>query len=245
MPNNVYGYGRLDVYAAYQKAEIDSPPALATSNVQVAEGTGAETPVTFVVTLARPSTRTVIVAYATRNGTAKAPADFRAATGTLSFAPGERSKSVTVTVIGDAAPEADESFALALFAPSNASLADTDGDRDDHERRRRRPDRAADHAASRQRARPELHALGARRDNGAAVDAVAASCRRSRGRSEPARTRSDSRRSRLRATSPRSPRATRRATSDARHSLFASPSGSAQRATRRARSSCRRCSSFR
>ena len=123
VPNNVYGYGRLDVYAAYQKAETDSPPALATSNVQVAEGTGAETPVTFVVTLARPSTRTVIVAYATRNGTAKAPADFRAATGTLSFAPGERSKSVTVTVTGDAAPEADESFTLALLAPSNASVA--------------------------------------------------------------------------------------------------------------------------
>ena len=63
------------------------------------------------------------VAYSTRNGTAKAPSDFRAASGTLSFAPGERSKSVTVTVIGDAAPEADESFALALSSPSNASLA--------------------------------------------------------------------------------------------------------------------------
>jgi serine protease AprX len=123
VPNNVYGYGRLDVYAAYQKAETDSPPALATTNVQVAEGTGAETPVTFVVTLARPSTRTVIVAYATRNGTAKAPADFRAATGTLSFAPGERSKSVTVTVVGDAAAEAAESFTLTLLAPSNASVA--------------------------------------------------------------------------------------------------------------------------
>jgi Calx-beta domain len=65
----------------------------------------------------------VIVAYTTRNGTAKAPADFRAATGTLTFAPGERSKSVTVTVVGDAAPEADESFTLALLSPSNASLA--------------------------------------------------------------------------------------------------------------------------
>ncbi len=123
VPNNVYGYGRLDVYAAYQRAEMDSPPTLATANVQVAEGTGAETPVTFVVTLARPSTRAVTVAYSTRNGTAKAPSDFRAASWTLSFAPGERSKSVTVTVIGDAAPEADESFTLALSSPSNASLA--------------------------------------------------------------------------------------------------------------------------
>ena len=42
-----------------------------------------------------------------------------------------------------------------------------DGDRDDHERRRRRPDRAPDHAASRQRARAELHALGAGGDDGA------------------------------------------------------------------------------
>ena len=42
VPNNVYGYGRLAVYAAYQRAEIAFPPALALAgSVEAAEGSEA------------------------------------------------------------------------------------------------------------------------------------------------------------------------------------------------------------
>jgi serine protease AprX len=123
VPNNAYGYGRIDVYAAYQRAEAASPPGLSVSDVGVAEGTGATTPVAFVIGLARPSTRAVTVTYATVDGTATQGADYQAAAGTLSFAPGERSKTVTVQVIGDDVVEPDETFSLQLSAASNASLA--------------------------------------------------------------------------------------------------------------------------
>jgi serine protease AprX len=123
VPNNVYGYGRIDAYAAYQRAEAASPPGLSASDVSVAEGrTGATAQVTFVIALARPSTRTVTVTYTTVDGTATQGADYQTAAGTLSFAKGERSKTVTVQVIGDDAVEPDETFTFRLSAPSNASL---------------------------------------------------------------------------------------------------------------------------
>jgi large repetitive protein len=50
-----------------------------------------------------------------------------AASGTLSFAPGETSRSVTVSVTGDPVPEPDEAFLLHLSAPTNATLADGQG----------------------------------------------------------------------------------------------------------------------
>ena len=43
-----------------------------------------------------------------RNGSAKAPGDYKAASGTLTFAPGETQKTVSVTVVGDNLNEADD-----------------------------------------------------------------------------------------------------------------------------------------
>ncbi len=53
----------------------------------------------FVVSLSAASTETVSVEYATTNGTALAGIDYSAISGTLQFAPGERRKFVTVTVL--------------------------------------------------------------------------------------------------------------------------------------------------
>src|SRR5262249_16292222 len=50
--------------------------------------------------------------------------DYVAASGTLSFAPGVTSRTVTVAVNGDTVPELDEDFFLNLSSPTNASLAD-------------------------------------------------------------------------------------------------------------------------
>jgi fibronectin-binding autotransporter adhesin len=69
----------------------------------------------FVVTLAGgPSTLPITVQYASANGTAIAPDDYPAVNGTLTFAPGETSKTITVTVVSDLLQEFNETFSLTL-----------------------------------------------------------------------------------------------------------------------------------
>ncbi|WP_162560690.1 Calx-beta domain-containing protein [Methylobacterium durans] len=92
-----------------------------------ADGTGGTTSVngttsaTFTVTLSAAAATPVSVDYTTLPGTADAT-DFTAAKGTLTFAPGETTKIVTVAVQGDATAEANETFQFALSAPRNADL---------------------------------------------------------------------------------------------------------------------------
>lgn len=78
---------------------------------------------TITVTLSASSDQTVTVAYATSDGTATAPADYTSTSGTLSFAPGEVSKTFQVPIIDDTLVEGPETFNLTLSNPSsNASL---------------------------------------------------------------------------------------------------------------------------
>lgn len=82
-----------------------------------------ETTMTFQVSLSAPAATTVSVDYATAPGTAGAD-DFTAASGTLTFAPGQTTRTVAVKVRGDAAVEADEAFQFLLSNPRNADLGD-------------------------------------------------------------------------------------------------------------------------
>jgi Ca2+-binding RTX toxin-like protein len=63
------------------------------------------------------------VNYATSDGTATAGADYTAASGTLTFAPGESSKTIDVPVAQDGSNEGVETFALSLSAPHGAAPA--------------------------------------------------------------------------------------------------------------------------
>ncbi len=67
------------------------------------------------------------VDYATANGSAVAPDDYLAAAGTLTFDPGQTSKTVTVQVKGDKADEPDETFSVDLPGATNATIADATG----------------------------------------------------------------------------------------------------------------------
>lgn len=96
-------------------------PKLAVNNVKVKEKAATAR---FVVSLSIASQQTVTVDYATTNGTAKAPADYAAKAGTLTFSPGETSKTVSVAIKSDRKNERNETFFVDL---SNASTTIADG----------------------------------------------------------------------------------------------------------------------
>ena len=102
-------------------------PAVSINDVAVVGGATAAT-ATFTVSLAAAASSTVSVQAATANGSAVAGADYTAlAPATVSFAPGERTKSVSVAVLGDVVAEPNETFAVNLSAPVGGVLADTQG----------------------------------------------------------------------------------------------------------------------
>jgi VCBS repeat-containing protein len=105
----------------------DDTSAIRINDVAIAEGNTGTSNALFTVTLSTANSRTVTVAYATADGTAVAGPDYDAASGTVSFAPGETSKTVTVVVRGDTLDESNEDFLVNLANPTNAVIADSQG----------------------------------------------------------------------------------------------------------------------
>jgi hypothetical protein len=89
------------------------------SSYSVPESLGA---LTINVTRSGDASAAASVEYATNDGTATQKADFEYAAGTLTFAPGETTKTLTVLINEDAHIEGDEIFQLALSNPKGASL---------------------------------------------------------------------------------------------------------------------------
>ena len=90
----------------------------------VAQVEGAGKAVTFNVYLTKSCEQSVAVQYATVDGTAEAKKDYQAASGTLTFAPGETKKQVTVNLLADADSKEPESeaFFLTLKGPDDISV---------------------------------------------------------------------------------------------------------------------------
>ncbi|MEU4157475.1 Calx-beta domain-containing protein [Actinoplanes sp. NPDC026670] len=112
----------------------DLPPTYSFSAAEtVAENIGT---VTTTATLNSLSDFPVTIPYTTANGTAAAPGDYTTTAGTLSFAPLEDTKTITVPVIDDALDEPDETFTVAASGtptgatPSVASKTVTVTDND-------------------------------------------------------------------------------------------------------------------
>ena len=103
-------------------ATIPGPAALSVADARAEEATGAT--VDFTVTLSRAASRPVTVDYATSDGTATAGADYTATSGTLTFAAGASSQTVSVPVLDDIHDDDGETFTLTFFNPSGAWIAD-------------------------------------------------------------------------------------------------------------------------
>jgi hypothetical protein len=78
----------------------------------------APSPAVFTVRLNKVADRTVTVRFATRNGTAKAGKDYVAATGTVTFRPGQQVATVRIAIRKDRKRERTELFDLRLSTPT-------------------------------------------------------------------------------------------------------------------------------
>ncbi len=105
----------------------DAPPTLSVADAALLEGNIGSAQIVLAVQLSNASTFPVTVDFATANGTATANQDYLPSNGQLSFAPGETSKTVAVTVLGDLTVELDETFSVNLSNPVNATILDGQG----------------------------------------------------------------------------------------------------------------------
>ncbi len=114
--------------ATYTATYSDYTPAVIPGTATVAEGSSGPHNVQVPVTLSHPSSQTVTAAWTTYNpgglpgSTATPPDDYTTTAGTVTFAPGETSKTVSVPVNGDTTNEPDEYTLLAWSNPTNATI---------------------------------------------------------------------------------------------------------------------------
>ena len=93
--------------------------SFASTNITVNENAGTAT---LTVELDPASTGTVTVDYATSDETAEAGEDYTAASGTLTFAASETSKTITVPILNDTDYDPTERFRVTLSNASGATL---------------------------------------------------------------------------------------------------------------------------
>ena len=104
----------------------DDPPSLTIEDTALFEGDSGTVTAAFTATLSAPSGKTITVDFDTVDGTAVANGDYDAASGTITFAPGETEQTVDIIVNSDLLDEEDsETFSVALSSPSNVTLADS------------------------------------------------------------------------------------------------------------------------
>ena len=113
-------------YHAFLLTPVPTGTAVINSgDASVTEGHMGTSSVNFTVTLSSAVSGPVTLAYSTGGGTATAGADYQSASGTVTFAAGETSKTIPVLVNGDRAGEANETFSLNLtLVEGSAVLAD-------------------------------------------------------------------------------------------------------------------------
>jgi uncharacterized delta-60 repeat protein len=119
----------LAIYNAGGNGKCDSAPTISIDDVTAVEGNlVGPTAFTFTVTLSKPSALPITVNFATGDGTATtAGFDYESTSGTLTFNPGELSKTVVVRVFVDTDFEGAETFSVTLSQPTNVTIAKATG----------------------------------------------------------------------------------------------------------------------
>lgn len=100
----------------------DNVPELRMASIRVGEPVSGTRQAVFQAFLSRSHENPVSFDWVTQNGTAIQGSDYVAGGGTVTFAPGEDTKTIEVTVLSDAVVEADESFRLHLTNAASLRL---------------------------------------------------------------------------------------------------------------------------
>src|SRR5262249_16012464 len=107
---------------------LDDEPRITISDVSLNEGNRGTTNFNFTVSLSATYDAAVTVSYATANGTATvANKDYQTKSGTVTFAAGVTSQTVTILVNGDRTKEPDETFYVNLSNAVSALITDSQG----------------------------------------------------------------------------------------------------------------------
>ncbi|MEG3637915.1 Ig-like domain-containing protein [Magnetococcus sp. PR-3] len=106
----------------------DDRPSFAIDDITRNEGAGS---ITFTVTKSGNTNLASTVQYSTADGTADAGSttanDYSAVSGTLNFAAGDTTKTITTNIWNDARYEVSEQFNVNLFNASGATISDAQG----------------------------------------------------------------------------------------------------------------------
>jgi hypothetical protein len=94
--------------------------------VTQSEGNSGTSNFVFTVTRSGDTTGVSSINFATANVSAKST-DYTAKSGTLSFAAGETTKSISISVIGDTNREKRETFNVNLSNPIGCTISDSLG----------------------------------------------------------------------------------------------------------------------
>ena len=99
----------------------DSPSTISMADMAVSV---SETTPSATLTLLRSGSidQPATIQFTTSNGSALAGSDYTASSGTVTFAAGQLSQTISVPIINDSAGEADESFTVTLSNPTGAAL---------------------------------------------------------------------------------------------------------------------------
>jgi hypothetical protein len=121
-------YGRVGQYTISgtlpQVSTIETFPEVSINDINVNETNGTAT---FTVSLSKAATNGTSVNFTTANGTAASGEDYTTKTGTLNFATGETSKTITVDIQNDSLVESEETFSLKLSNPQGLTIKDDTG----------------------------------------------------------------------------------------------------------------------
>ena len=111
------GFG--DAVGVLTITDDDDEPSLSIADVTAPDETNVSR--TLTVTLSSASAKSITVDYATSDGTATV-SDYVASSNTLTFAPGETTKTVPITVVQDDLNELDETVTVTLSNETNATI---------------------------------------------------------------------------------------------------------------------------
>ncbi len=112
--------GTTKLYTLPAKARYDAGtpiplPAASIDDPAVREGNaGVSALLAFTVSLSFPSSSALSVSFATADGTAKAGSDYTGGSGSVTFAPGQTTRSILVPILGNTAVEPNKTFFVRL-----------------------------------------------------------------------------------------------------------------------------------